>query len=331
MKRLVAFLLTLCLLLGAFPATAKVNGAPSSLRLELGKFAFHLPKTVKLVGNRIEEDSYSEVTCQIDGWNYTFRVVHEWQPVTYDFVDGDAWSDSEQAYFELFGRVGHYKIDETNAGIFGESVYVVAERVDTNDAGWYIHTVKAVIYYDGSALCITMQDLGLPSDRIRAEDDVLDIMEMILNCAYPAYMSDEERQAALETIEFGVPSGAGTQVGADALIDRLPNGEQTESELEEFMRTAQLTGAAGADAGAEEAPADAEETTPVEEDSSAVVYVVITADSGKIRTEASVSGGLIRTAYKGETFELIREEGDWYVVDVNGRTGYIHQGVAGIQ
>lgn len=69
----------------------------------------------------------------------------------------------------------------------------------------------------------------------------------------------------------------------------------------------------------------------MEEDSSAVVYVVITADSGKIRTEASVSGGLIRTAYKGETFELIREEGDWYVVDVNGRTGYIHQGVAGIQ
>lgn len=60
-------------------------------------------------------------------------------------------------------------------------------------------------------------------------------------------------------------------------------------------------------------------------------YVAITADSGKIRTEASISGGLIKTAYKGETFELIREEGDWYVVDVNGRTGYIHKGVAAIQ
>lgn len=60
-------------------------------------------------------------------------------------------------------------------------------------------------------------------------------------------------------------------------------------------------------------------------------WVVITADSGKIRTEASISGGLIKTAYKGETFELIREEGDWYVVDVHGRTGYIHKGVAALQ
>lgn len=59
--------------------------------------------------------------------------------------------------------------------------------------------------------------------------------------------------------------------------------------------------------------------------------VVITAQSGKIRSEASVSGGLIKTAYQGETYELIRAEGDWYVVVVNGRTGYIHQGVAAIQ
>lgn len=64
---------------------------------------------------------------------------------------------------------------------------------------------------------------------------------------------------------------------------------------------------------------------------SAAHRVVITADSGKIRTEASISGGLIKTASKGETFELIRKEGDWFVVDVNGRTGYIHQGVAAIQ
>lgn len=60
-------------------------------------------------------------------------------------------------------------------------------------------------------------------------------------------------------------------------------------------------------------------------------YVVITADSGKIRTEASISGGLIKTAYKGETFELIEQSGDWYIVNVNGRTGYIHKGVAAIQ
>lgn len=60
-------------------------------------------------------------------------------------------------------------------------------------------------------------------------------------------------------------------------------------------------------------------------------YVVITADSGKIRTEASLSGGLIRTACKGETFELIRTSGDWYIISVDGRTGYLHSGVAEIR
>lgn len=90
---------------------------------------------------------------------------------------------------------------------------------------------------------------------------------------------------------------------------------------EEDMRaTAEAAAAARAEA---EAQAAAE--------AAAQKYVVITADSGKIRTEASISGGLIKTAYKGETFELIREEGDWYIVDVNGRTGYIHKGVSAIQ
>ena len=64
---------------------------------------------------------------------------------------------------------------------------------------------------------------------------------------------------------------------------------------------------------------------------SAAQRVVITADSGKIRTEASISGGLIKTAYKGETYELIEKSGDWYVIKVDGRTGYLHSGVAKIQ
>jgi len=59
--------------------------------------------------------------------------------------------------------------------------------------------------------------------------------------------------------------------------------------------------------------------------------VVVTGDSAKIRTEASVSGGLVKTATKGETFPYVSETGDWYVIDVNGRTGYIHKGVSVIK
>lgn len=59
--------------------------------------------------------------------------------------------------------------------------------------------------------------------------------------------------------------------------------------------------------------------------------VVVTGDSAKIRAEASVSGGLVKTATKGETFPYVDETGDWYVIDVNGRTGYIHKGVSAIK
>ncbi|MBQ3483887.1 MAG: SH3 domain-containing protein [Clostridia bacterium] len=59
--------------------------------------------------------------------------------------------------------------------------------------------------------------------------------------------------------------------------------------------------------------------------------VVITADSAKIRTEASISAGLVKTAYKGESFTLLGESGDFYKISVNGKTGYVHKDVSGIQ
>lgn len=90
---------------------------------------------------------------------------------------------------------------------------------------------------------------------------------------------------------------------------------------EEDMRTAAEATAEAAAAAKAEAEVQAAMTK----------YVVITADSGKIRTEASISGGLLKTAYKGEAFPLQNESGDWYIVDVDGRTGYIHKGVAAIQ
>ena len=56
--------------------------------------------------------------------------------------------------------------------------------------------------------------------------------------------------------------------------------------------------------------------------------VVITSDSAKIRTEASISAGLVKTAYKGESFTLLGESGDFYQISVNGKTGYVHKGDA---
>lgn len=79
-------------------------------------------------------------------------------------------------------------------------------------------------------------------------------------------------------------------------------------------------------AGAAERP-EAELASPAEDQK----YVVVTADRGTIRTEASISAEMIATAYKGEGFPYVDENADWYIVEVNGRTGYIHKGVSGIQ
>ena len=59
--------------------------------------------------------------------------------------------------------------------------------------------------------------------------------------------------------------------------------------------------------------------------------VVITGDSAKVRTEASVSSGLIKTVYKGESFAYLGDSGDFYIIQIDGRTGYVHKGVSAIQ
>ena len=59
--------------------------------------------------------------------------------------------------------------------------------------------------------------------------------------------------------------------------------------------------------------------------------VVITGDSAKVRTEASLTSGLIKTVYKGESIPMKGESGDFYIIDINGRTGYVHKGVSTIR
>ena len=66
-------------------------------------------------------------------------------------------------------------------------------------------------------------------------------------------------------------------------------------------------------------------------DHEAATSIVITANSAKIRTEASISAGLVKTAYKGESFTLLGESGDFYQISVNGKTGYVHKDVCKIK
>lgn len=194
----------------------------------------------------------------------------------------------------------------------------VGNDIDINVTGdnQYDHLVFYWLL-NGSNVQEAMSIAGLASDMACDMPDG-DIVKLIINEAGVMFthyfdgkgvvmlLMPKDSEAADELIMIGV------EVMKSFRVDGI---------TEEDMRaTAEAAAAARAEAEAQAAV-----------EAAAQKYVVITADSGKIRTEASISGGLIKTAYKGESFVLIKEITDWFVVDVNGRTGYIHKGVAAIQ
>ena len=57
----------------------------------------------------------------------------------------------------------------------------------------------------------------------------------------------------------------------------------------------------------------------------------ITADTAKVRKEPNISGQLLKTAVKGETFTYVGEENDFYVIEIDGTNGYVHMGVSSMK
>ena len=68
--------------------------------------------------------------------------------------------------------------------------------------------------------------------------------------------------------------------------------------------------------------------------SDAIKKVIVTSPIGNIRNEPGISGKIIKTARKGDTFEIIGKEGSWYklvlAVDKKGdpEYGYIHSSIS---
>lgn len=60
-------------------------------------------------------------------------------------------------------------------------------------------------------------------------------------------------------------------------------------------------------------------------------YVVITGDSANIRTGPSTDYQKIHTGLKGDEFPYLGESGNWYMIDVNGQTGYVSMGLSDIK
>lgn len=127
-------------------------------------------------------------------------------------------------------------------------------------------------------------------------------------------------------------SGSGSTIRTQILIFRL-----FEEEGYVLMVSAKLPGGDAFEAACAQVQAEAmavhqsAQVYRTETADDAVARVVVTADMARIRSEQSISGGLIRKATKGETFYCIGESENWYFIEINGRTGYIHKGVSALE
>lgn len=84
----------------------------------------------------------------------------------------------------------------------------------------------------------------------------------------------------------------------------------------------------------EEMAADAEAARIAAEEAAAKAaaqkYIVIKNSTANIRSGPSSDYDRITTAYKGDTFPLLGEEGTWYKIEVNGQTAYVSKGLCEI-
>lgn len=71
--------------------------------------------------------------------------------------------------------------------------------------------------------------------------------------------------------------------------------------------------------------------TPAPMATPAASSVVITAQSARVRTGPSVNSPYLCTAKMGDVFPVIGVNGDWYIIDCGGRTGFVSMSVARVQ
>ena len=102
--------------------------------------------------------------------------------------------------------------------------------------------------------------------------------------------------------------------------------EEIEQIGKDIMRSVRIDGVTE-----EQMAADAEAARIAAEQAAMQKYVVITNSSANIRSGPGGDYDKVTTARQGDTFPLIGEDGNWYIIDVNGRTGYVTKGLSKIK
>ena len=146
----------------------------------------------------------------------------------------------------------------------------------------------------------------------------------------PCFYADSSDCTVTATLDVPFPWDAAGMVSYRAfraLADMLPQALEALSPYDVTQPAATPAPTATPTA----APVSAATPAPAPQTGNAPSSVVITAQSARVRTGPSTTSPYLCTVKMGEVFPVIGVSGDWYIIDCDGRVGFVSASVAGMQ
>lgn len=146
----------------------------------------------------------------------------------------------------------------------------------------------------------------------------------------PCFYADSSDCTVTATLDVTFPWDAAGMVSYRAfraLADMLPQALEALSPYDVTQPAATPAPTAAPTA----APVSAATPAPAPQTGNAPASVVITAQSARVRTGPSTTSPYLCTVKMGEVFPVIGVSGDWYIIDCDGRVGFVSASVVGMQ
>lgn len=152
----------------------------------------------------------------------------------------------------------------------------------------------------------------------------------------PCFYADSSDCTVTATLDVAFPWEAAGMVSYRAfraLADMLPQALEALSPYDVTQPAAMPAPTAAPTAVPTAAPAAVSAATPAPapQTGNESASVIITAQSARVRTGPSTTSPYLCTVKKGEVFPVIGVIGDWYIIDCDGRTGFVSASVVRVQ
>lgn len=174
------------------------------------------------------------------------------------------------------------------------------------------------VWYLASYEAAQLQDVLLACSRLNAASGGV------------CFTADDSDRTVTATMDLLLRAGTAGEVALGAvqhLMTVLPEARQALDVTRRPAATAVPSDAAATPVRPTAAPApDQPAATPRPAQTVAPLRaqsVVITVDTARVRSGPGVTSPYLLTAKKGEEFPCLGESGGWYIIDCNGRTGFV--------